>query len=132
MQYVFLIEYLSRPCRQQQSFAINEIHNSTSNLVFICRSIIAAIINPDRSAEQFFNKTRERCFDILRSAPRLNTVDNFNYSDRLFLGGNWAVSFFVNIKVDICPYFHTRKTTLIPWERRIPSRIEDKLPRINN
>jgi hypothetical protein len=45
MQYVSLIEYLSGPCREEQSFAINEIHNSTSNLVLICRSIIAAIIN---------------------------------------------------------------------------------------
>ena len=73
MQYVSLIEYLSGPYREEQSFAINEIHNSTSNLVFICRSIIAEIINPDRSAEQFFNKASEV------KGVGLSPINDFDY-----------------------------------------------------
>ena len=68
MQYVSLIEYLSGPC-QEGPFAISEIHNYTSNLVFICRLIIAGLSTQIDSAEQFFNETCERCYNILRSAP---------------------------------------------------------------
>lgn len=107
MQYVSLFERVPLwTLSGGATFAINEIHNSTSNLVFICRSIISAIINPDAQQSNFSIKPVKGALTY-KNCPHLNTVDDHDYRNSYphsftdYSSEATGLLVFVNIKVDI-------------------------------